>query len=246
MSEYHYGWRDIGLGPIRTEPTIRGVFGNFDFMKEEQQKYEEPKGCEFCGIVLTYSDKIKKSFCTKCGHPLTEEDRRILSTPGASVVPTIDKERVLPNNEIEIDDIGGTGSMIRKNEEGFTPMKRGANSDSVSRREQTEGIGSGYIKALPSSSRDKKRNNPNLYRTPSGDLIPLDSDRRKMIDEGKIIISAKDEIPEGTGPNHAEVVSSDELRRRKEENARYDGRYEGRSESYPEDPDNYSNSGLKV
>jgi hypothetical protein len=214
MSDRYHSWRDIGMGPTRREPLIKNVIGNFDFNNEVDNRYTQPKGCPFCAIVLTYSDKIKKHFCCKCGHPLTEEDRRILDGRDPPIKPTIDKQRVLPNNnEIEIDSVGSTADAaggIRKNEEGFSPMKRGANSDVVTSREQADGIGSGYIKTLPSKGGKKS----NLYQTPSGKLIPLDPDRQNLINSGKLIIDANDIIPESTGSNQFETVTPSELRMR--------------------------------
>ena len=209
MSDRYYGWRDIGTGPRRTEPLIKNVIGNFDYMKDEQM-VEPPPGCEFCGIVLTYFDKIKKRICTRCGHPMTDEDKRILDGIDTPIKPTIDKQKVLPNNDIEIDDTGSTATAtsIRKNEEGFRPMKRGANSDVVTSREQAGGIGSTFIKKLPSRGGKKQ----NLYETPNGKLIPLDADRQKMINQGKIITDAEDIIP--SGPGVIEAISSNELRQR--------------------------------
>jgi hypothetical protein len=169
MSDYHYSWRDIGLGSIRREEPMP-IIGNFDFMKEQ---YREPKGCEICGVVLTYSDKIKKSFCTRCGRPLTEEDRMILS--GA------DKDA--PR---EIDEIGATSSTIATGDSGATAMKRGGNSDKIARQEEGNVIGTGFIQALPSR---RKQNNPNSI------LDENDGTRRVMERQGAYLTHSEVKMP---------------------------------------------------
>jgi hypothetical protein len=204
-SDYHYGWRDIGMGPRRKEPLIKGVYGNFDFNNQVDERYVQPKGCPFCSIVLTWFDKIQKHICTKCGHPMTEQDRRILEGR-EDPTPTIDKQKVLPNNDIEID------------ESGFTPMKRAGNTDVLTRREQADGIGSGYVKTLP-SRRDKKSG---LYETPSGKLIPLDPDREKMLNQGYILTDGEDIVHESSS-NTWETITPSELRMR--ENPKHRDRF---------------------
>jgi hypothetical protein len=188
--DYYYTRLEPGLGYIR-KPLITSVIGNFDDNNNGSGEKEE-EGCLYCGIVLEYSDKAKRKFCFKCGWPLTAEELKSLAAKDFQPA-TIDEEKVLPNNDIRIDKIGGTSvggagaggdaASIRRNEEGFTPMKRGANSDAVARREQREGVGSGFIAPLRSRPEKKKK--------------PTDPDIARIENQGGYVFESTEIIPKG-------------------------------------------------
>ena len=92
-----------------------------------------------------------------------------------------------------------------------------------------------------------------------GTIIPL-TNRKNRYDDGldwlrgpsndlpagAISISSEVSLltPDGTR-NVLDTYSTEQWHRKNKMDRRYDGRYEGRSTGYPDDPDNYSTSGLR-
>jgi hypothetical protein len=229
--DYYYNWRDIGFGPVRTKPMISHVIGNFDDNNNNEPYLKESDFCSVCQCELVYIDRIKKKVCRDHGCNLTPEEQRILSTKREDD-PTIDKAKVLPNRDIEIDEIATTtagAGIIRKNEGGFTPMKRGANSDAIARREEAE-TGGGYTVAIP-SRRSKKKEDPN-------DFDP-DGLKAKLEAQGAYIISSEITMPKGVDVKQT-YNSEQELYRQKQMRLREP------FEVGPVVVDNDENSGLKV
>ena len=62
----------------------------------------------------------------------------------------------------------------------------------------------------------------NMFYTQNGDFVTMDSDRKRLIDSGKTIISAEDHFPENThgGPGGTTVINVDDLRRDTQERVR--------------------------
>jgi hypothetical protein len=88
---------------------------------------------------------------------------------------------------------------------------------------------------------DEKRS---LYRRKYDDGLDWLRQPSNDLPAGAISLSTEVGIPTPNGSWR--TVSPDELRRETEENRLYDGRYEGRSEAWEGDPDNFSSSGLSV
>jgi len=103
-------------------------------------------------------------------------------------------------------------------------------------------MGSG--KRTLSSNRIREHDNIGPYA--SGE----DPDIKRLEERGNVIISSETYLPTPNGRDVFDTYNAEqklkERRREMELEQKYDHRFEGRSEGYYDDPDNYSNSGLKT
>ena len=196
--------------------------------------------CNNCGVKgrVIYSAIVGKKFCTNCGHPLsTKEQELVLSGTKKSEVAgdnsIIDEAKVIPNtsNEIKIDQVSSTAATGSNSSGGYY------RSEGMERL--PGGSEGGITMAFGSGSNNKRKAGIDL-----NSQLSDDPDTRRLQNQGYTILSSEERVL--TGPNVWETVSSDELRRRTQEDRAYDKRYEGQPDGDPLDRSIHSSSGLSM
>ena len=150
-----------------------------------------------CGRKLVYSDKIQKRFCPECFSNLTRVERDILLTPTNNISAAEDTVGV--SDDIE------TG-IIHPNEEGFVPMKRGGNTDVITRQLEDEAGGSF---ARQPTRMERIRDKRYAQQFPG-----LDDELRGIVRKagGHIVKTSEDLPPPGDTP----TLSGDDLKKKRE------------------------------
>jgi|SRR5215213_5581655 len=176
--------------------------------------------CPDCGISFDYFIAADVWACKRCGYGLPEylrkPQKQVMSTAGDNAITKAIQKVKSKTTTKESENPVGGASGV------ILPMGDTTRSRSEQWRNKHYDDGLNYL------------------RGPSNDLpssaISISSEVKLVTPDGKNVLDT--------------YYAPDKLRefqkQKRMEQEKYDGRYEGRSSGYSDDPDNFSNSGLKV
>ena len=238
---------DFNKIPFNRKPAINIVGADIGWGNNNSNGASDPK--DFCpdhNVRLALRKADNKRICPECGWPdysleppptqagtTTTAAVQSQSQPSQPQQQSQQQHQRPPKSKEE---------KMHKMREKKRKIMLMASSSSQNKDAIVRTDGGGYTMAMPSSRNPLGRRTDDLDELNS--RLSDDPDLRRIQERGGYFTYTETNIL--TGPGVWETVSSDELHRRRREDDLYDNRYEGRSEAYPEDPSNYSTSGLNV